>query len=64
MALLVIFEREIKSCGYVHLCFGPHAPAVTLDDALHHRETDVGPRRDFFGMQALEYSEGILGLRP
>src|SRR5581483_8081297 len=52
-----ICQREVEGRAFVHLAFGPDAPAVAADDALHGRQADACAFKLLAVVQALKSPE-------
>src|SRR5688572_24277090 len=56
------WQREVERRAFVRPAFGPHAPAVARDDALHEGEADAGAREVLLIVQSLEDAEKLGGI--
>src|SRR5262249_19630736 len=50
-------EGKVKRRALVHSGLGPDAPTMTMDDALHNRQTHPCPFVIFGAVQALKHAE-------
>src|SRR5512144_225750 len=59
-ALRRTLQDHVKRGATIDLAFRPHTPAVSMDDALHGRETDAGTLELLLSVQPLEYAEQLV----
>src|SRR5579864_5133293 len=61
-SIIIASKRKVKCRALVDLCFRPDTSPVTVNDALHNRQTDAGSLEVLNAMQPLKDAEELVDI--